>query len=243
VIEALKSAFVDGRLTKDELAARTGRALKARTYADLAALTADLPAGPAVAGSAAVEPLPPVPATVKAAPAEPPVAEPPVAEPPVAEPAPAGPAGPPKRVIRRPLVKSAAVSGLLLVFAAAALRLSFPLDPETAGSHPYHSLGGALFFLAFYAAIAAVLALALGVAISLSQRRSRRQLPPSPGPGRRALDGGQPGGAGRDPVPPGHRTDETQTDLRADKPRRRGRRGIARPTGVPGGVRPAPGAA
>ena len=44
VIEALKTAFVDGRLTKDELAARTGRALAARTYAGLAALTADIPA-------------------------------------------------------------------------------------------------------------------------------------------------------------------------------------------------------
>jgi Domain of unknown function (DUF1707) len=48
-IEALKTAFVDGRLTKNELAARAGRALAARTYADLAALTADLPARPAPA--------------------------------------------------------------------------------------------------------------------------------------------------------------------------------------------------
>ncbi len=47
VIEALKTAFVDGRLTKNELAARTGRALAARTYANLAALTADIPAEPA----------------------------------------------------------------------------------------------------------------------------------------------------------------------------------------------------
>ena len=44
VIEALKTAFVDGRLTKIELVARTGRALAGRTYADLAALTADIPA-------------------------------------------------------------------------------------------------------------------------------------------------------------------------------------------------------
>jgi len=35
---------VHGRLTRDELDARTGQALAARTYADLAALTADLPA-------------------------------------------------------------------------------------------------------------------------------------------------------------------------------------------------------
>ena len=48
VIEALKAAFVQGRLTQDELDARTGQALAARTCADLAALTADLPAGLAV---------------------------------------------------------------------------------------------------------------------------------------------------------------------------------------------------
>ena len=46
VIETLKDAFVDGRLTKDELDLRAGRAFASRTYADRAALTADLPAGP-----------------------------------------------------------------------------------------------------------------------------------------------------------------------------------------------------
>ena len=45
VIDKLKGAFVDGRLTMDELDRRAGRAFAARTYADLAALTADLPAG------------------------------------------------------------------------------------------------------------------------------------------------------------------------------------------------------
>ena len=51
VIGTLKDAFVHGRLTKDELDARTGQALTARTYADLAVLTAGIPPGPAVAGS------------------------------------------------------------------------------------------------------------------------------------------------------------------------------------------------
>jgi Domain of unknown function (DUF1707) len=46
VIEALKAAFVHGRLTKAELDTRAGQALSARTYADLAALTADIPAAP-----------------------------------------------------------------------------------------------------------------------------------------------------------------------------------------------------
>jgi hypothetical protein len=42
VIDFLKAAFVQGRLTKDELDARAGHALAASSHADLAALTADL---------------------------------------------------------------------------------------------------------------------------------------------------------------------------------------------------------
>jgi hypothetical protein len=45
-VEVLKVAFVQGRLTKDELDVRAGQALTARTCAELAALTADIPAGP-----------------------------------------------------------------------------------------------------------------------------------------------------------------------------------------------------
>ena len=43
-IEVLKAAFVDERLDRDELDLRVGRALASRTWADLAALTADIPA-------------------------------------------------------------------------------------------------------------------------------------------------------------------------------------------------------
>ena len=50
VIEVLKGAFVDGQLTKDEFGARAGRALAARTRADLTALIADLPPIPAWPG-------------------------------------------------------------------------------------------------------------------------------------------------------------------------------------------------
>jgi hypothetical protein len=49
VVGVLKAAFVQGRLGKSELDARVGQALAARTYADLATLTADLPAGLAAA--------------------------------------------------------------------------------------------------------------------------------------------------------------------------------------------------
>ncbi len=48
-IDTLKAAFVHGQLTRDELDARTGQALAARTYADLAALTADIPPRPPAA--------------------------------------------------------------------------------------------------------------------------------------------------------------------------------------------------
>lgn len=47
VIETLKVAFAGGRLTRDKFDARVGRALTSRTYAELAAVTADIPAGPA----------------------------------------------------------------------------------------------------------------------------------------------------------------------------------------------------
>jgi hypothetical protein len=46
-VDILKTAFVHGALTRDELTLRTGRALTARTYADLAATTDGLtPAEP-----------------------------------------------------------------------------------------------------------------------------------------------------------------------------------------------------
>jgi Domain of unknown function (DUF1707)/Domain of unknown function (DUF4190) len=43
-VELLKVAFAEGRLDQDELVARVGDAYRSRTYAELAALTADLPA-------------------------------------------------------------------------------------------------------------------------------------------------------------------------------------------------------
>jgi Domain of unknown function (DUF1707) len=56
VIELLKVAFVQGRLTQDELDTRVGQTLASRTYADLADLTADIPAEP-TAGEPAAEPV------------------------------------------------------------------------------------------------------------------------------------------------------------------------------------------
>ena len=45
VIGVLKAAFVQGMLAKDEFDLRVGQAFASRTYADLAVLTADIPAG------------------------------------------------------------------------------------------------------------------------------------------------------------------------------------------------------
>ena len=210
VIEALKTAFVDGRLTKSELAARTGRALVARTYADLAALTADIPAEPA---------------TTVTAPAAP------------------GTARPTAPAIRRPLTKAAAASGLCLVVAAAAIRMHAAFDPSGPGPSPYHSLAASFFLLSVIAVITALSVLVHGVATSIEQRRSRGQLPPRPGPGGHGLDGERHDGTSHGPVPPGPRTDETRTDLRARKSRHPGPHIPTRAGRAPGGVRPAPGAA
>src|SRR5690242_5210975 len=44
-IDVLKVAFVQGRLAMDEFDARVGQVLTSRTQAELAVVTADLPAG------------------------------------------------------------------------------------------------------------------------------------------------------------------------------------------------------
>jgi hypothetical protein len=44
-VDVLKAGFAEGRLTQDEYNDRMGRAYAARTYGELAMLTADLPAG------------------------------------------------------------------------------------------------------------------------------------------------------------------------------------------------------
>jgi hypothetical protein len=44
-VDVLKAGFAEGRLTQDEYNDRMGQAYSARTYGELATLTADLPAG------------------------------------------------------------------------------------------------------------------------------------------------------------------------------------------------------
>jgi hypothetical protein len=105
VIEALKDAFVHGRLTKDELDARAGQALAARTYAELDTITADI--RPARAPSGPTRPL------VRARPV-----------------VPAYPLVPARR---RPVARVAARSGSCLALAAAAVWASLILDPGGPG--------------------------------------------------------------------------------------------------------------
>jgi hypothetical protein len=220
VIEALKTAFVDGRLSKNELAARTGRALTARTYADLAALTADIPAEPAPARPAAVVPV--------------------LAEPAAVVPGPTRPPAPP---IRRPLAKAATVSGVCLGIAAAAMEIGAHIDPNVPGPNPHHAWVAACFSLGLGAVIIAAFTVFLGVAVAIEQRRSRRQPPPRPGQGGRTLDGERHNGTRHDPVSPGRRPDQTRTDLRARTSPPPRRRITARPGLATGGVSPVPGTA
>ena len=67
-VTVLKAAYAQGRLTKDELEARAGQAFASRTYAELAAMTAELPAAasPTATGSDAVWPRPSTPARTMA---------------------------------------------------------------------------------------------------------------------------------------------------------------------------------
>ena len=164
VIESLKTAFVVGRLTKDEFAARTGQALAARTYADLAALTADLPAEQVTA----------VPAHAERATAGPPPVE--------------WATAPPVPAARRPMARAATVSGVCLAVAlAAVVALGDVIAVGPSASPPAGWLLAGLFYLAAISVITAVSALGAGAIASIGQRRSRGQLPPPPRPGGRAL--------------------------------------------------------
>ena len=56
MISALKTAFVQGRLVKDEFDSRVGQALASRTHAELAAITADIPIAPIGGNAEAARP-------------------------------------------------------------------------------------------------------------------------------------------------------------------------------------------
>ncbi len=62
-VDVLKAGFAEGRLSQEEYNDRMGRAYAARTYGELAALTADLPAGPWPVPSPWPVPFQPAPST------------------------------------------------------------------------------------------------------------------------------------------------------------------------------------
>jgi len=165
VIELLKVAFVQDRLTHGELDTRIGLALASRTYADLADLTADIPAGPAAAE----------------------------------------PAGTPARTLAR----AARRSGICLLLPLALVGVIALTNAV--------NLAGLAVLCGIAAAIAASGFLGYGVIDAWQQRRSRGQLPPRRRDGR-GLQAGRPGSTGRDPAPPGARTDQTRADLRTHLP-------------------------
>jgi hypothetical protein len=155
VVVTLKNAFVLGRLTKGELDARAGHALTARTRAELAALTADIPVR--VSHPDAAPPAPPR----RRPPARP-------------------PAPPPARARRRPLAKAAAGSGACLAAASGLVLFAVNyLDPHGLG-RPDHPWSAVCATFAFVLLILAAFIAVLGVASSVEQRHARRQLPPAP---------------------------------------------------------------
>jgi uncharacterized protein DUF1707 len=189
VIEALKNAFMQGRLTREELGGRTGRVLAARTYAELEAVTADIPGAPLLDGPPAL--------------------------------ARTGVAGPPGLARRWPLARAAVKSSCFLAIAAVTAQSGNIIDNSDAngpgpmtGPAAYHGWTRVLLLLTLTLVVTALVILIRGVAASVEQRRSRRQLPPRPGPGGHALVATPHDGAGHDLVPPGHRTDQTRADLR-----------------------------
>jgi hypothetical protein len=155
----------------------------------------------------------------------------------------AGSARPPARVRRRPLVRAAAGSGGCLAVAAAAVWGASILDPGPWAPSPYHSWAKPLLFIAVVSVLAALGILAIGMLTSWEQRRSRRQLPPRPGPGGYAPDGQRHDGTGQGQVPPGPRTGQTRIDLRAHQSPQDRQHTSHRTGRAPRGARPAPAAA
>ena len=190
-ITVLKAAYAQGRLTKDELEARAGQAFASRTYAELDALTADLPAASPAAAS---------PATASPATASPAAASPAATGSDAAWPRPSTPA--------RTMAKAARRSGVCLLVAVALVEGAYLADNFL------------LIVAAFFALIAASGFFGYGILDAWEERRSRAQLPPGPGRRHRESEGRLPGDdaapTGFGPTP----ADGTRADSRARQPQR-----------------------
>jgi hypothetical protein len=153
----------------------------------------------------------------------------------------AGPARPPAPARRRPLARAAAGSGGCLVIAFAAMQVHRLADPgNTPGTLP-GSLALPSFLVALTAVLAALFIVIYGVGTAVEQRRSRRQLPPRPGAGGRAVPLQGRGDTGDGPVPPGPRTGQNRADLRAHRSRQDRQRVPVRVGRARSGASPTPG--
>jgi Domain of unknown function (DUF1707) len=184
VIEALKNAFMQGRLTGEELGARTGQVLAARTYAELGAVTADIPGAPRLDGPSAL-----------------------------ARTEVAGSPGPARRwPLVRASVKSGCFLAIAAAFVqAGSIIANGDYGPATAS---YQSWIRVFNALALALVVTALVILGRGVAASVKQRRSRKQLPPRPALGGHALAAAPHDDTGHDLVRRRRRTDQTRADLR-----------------------------
>ncbi len=131
-------------------------------------------------------------------------------------------AGPPAPARRWPLATAAVKSGGFLVIAAT-IAISGNMidnsDPNGPGPGPHHGWTRLLLLLTLTLVVTAFGILANGVATSVEQRRSRRQVPPRPGPGGHALEAEQSSGTGHSPALPPDHPDQTRADLRSDSSR------------------------
>jgi hypothetical protein len=193
-ITVLKAAYAQGRLTKDELEARAGQAFASRTYAELATLTADLPADSPAARSAAARSAAAGSAAAGSA----------AAGSAAAGSAAAGSAagGPPPGTPGRTMAKAVGRTGICLLVAVALAEGAF--------------LSGnfLLIVAACFALIAASGFFGYGILDAWQQRRFRGQLPPGSGQRRRGSEGRLPGDdAARTRISPS-RADRTRADSR-----------------------------
>jgi DUF1707 SHOCT-like domain len=234
VIEALKDAFVRGRLTRDELGERAGQALTARTHADLAALTADIPAAPsapsAPAGLAPASPARRGPLARAAARSGGCLG---VAAVSVWLAFLADPGGP------GPNPWSSLAPGFLfLAYVAVCVAVGFALYGAYASVEERHSRES------LQPGSGAGPGPGLGPGPGPRAGAGARPGPgigPGIGPGSRARPGERPDGPGDNPVPPG--AGQAHAGLPARKPREHRQHFSARPRRAPQHVRPAPGTA
>jgi hypothetical protein len=166
-VETLKDAFVRGRLTKGEFDTRAGQALTARTRADLAPLTSDIP--PAAARPAS--PAHPVQLVHPPAPA-------------------------PLRPLTRAAARSGVFLVIAAAAVRIAFLLD-PGPNGPPGHPPAWDAPSLYLLIAFAAAVTALGILAFGVITAAEQRRSRGQRPARPGlSGHAPVDERQAGTAG-----------------------------------------------